>query len=320
MTFPRTPAAPAHSAFEVLAALADLGEATAATVAEYTQLGYSTVTPKLRAWEASGHAERFRNDTSQTLWRLTANGRAATETPSEHAATVTPPSSPRIDDHVVSTPAEDGAAASAVSKVAACPAVPDSTTLPDTGEPTDATENCHNDQDPAEPQPNSAPASADTAESESAAATGTIDDIGEQPELAGIAATFPSTGGQIATEPAPPDTAASLANPAAEDADSHRPGTAPCGHLTDAATTSPSHRRPSGSLRGAILDILEANPDTSYKISQLCILIDRANEGASARKASAGAVANAAHKLAESGRAVLLVEKPATFRLSVTDA
>ena len=33
-----------------------LGEATAAAVADHTGLGYSTVTPKLRAWETTGHS------------------------------------------------------------------------------------------------------------------------------------------------------------------------------------------------------------------------------------------------------------------------
>jgi hypothetical protein len=70
---------PAHSAFRVLTAIADLGEATAAAIAQHAELGYSTVTPKLRAWETSGHAEKYRHAaTSQTLWRLTAAGRATT--------------------------------------------------------------------------------------------------------------------------------------------------------------------------------------------------------------------------------------------------
>jgi hypothetical protein len=78
---PNTPDGPepAHSAFRVLTAIADLGEATAAAIAQHAELGYSTVTPKLRAWETSGHAEKYRHAaTSQTLWRLTATGRATT--------------------------------------------------------------------------------------------------------------------------------------------------------------------------------------------------------------------------------------------------
>jgi hypothetical protein len=69
----------------VLAALAELGEATAADVAEHAGLGYSTTTPKLRAWEDSGQAERVRTDDGRTLWRLTPAGRAATATPAAPA-------------------------------------------------------------------------------------------------------------------------------------------------------------------------------------------------------------------------------------------
>ena len=55
-------------------------------------------------------------------------------------------------------------------------------------------------------------------------------------------------------------------------------------------------RRTAGSLRGAILDILQDHPGQQYKISELCKLIDAANDGTDAKKASAGAVHNAAMK------------------------
>ena len=81
---------PAHSAIKVLAALAELGAASAAAVAEHAGLGYSTTTPKLRAWETSGQAERVRTDDGHTLWRLTPAGHAATaaaiRTPAESLA------------------------------------------------------------------------------------------------------------------------------------------------------------------------------------------------------------------------------------------
>jgi hypothetical protein len=80
------------------------------------------------------------------------------------------------------------------------------------------------------------------------------------------------------------------------------------------------NRRASGSLRGAILHILETHPGQRYKTSDLCKLIDRGNQGTGAKKASAGAVNNAAMKLVETGRAVLAVEKPATFTLAGNDA
>jgi hypothetical protein len=88
MTDETATAAPANSAFRVLAAIADLGEATAAAVAEEADLAYSTVTPKLRAWEAAGQAEKYYNqDKSQTLWRLTEAGKTATATPAHHSGT-----------------------------------------------------------------------------------------------------------------------------------------------------------------------------------------------------------------------------------------
>ncbi|KUL31433.1 hypothetical protein ADL15_22115 [Actinoplanes awajinensis subsp. mycoplanecinus] len=63
----------------VLSALADLGSATAAAIAAHTGLAFPTATTKLIRWEHSGHAETFRADTGQTLWRLTAAGSASLE-------------------------------------------------------------------------------------------------------------------------------------------------------------------------------------------------------------------------------------------------
>jgi DNA-binding transcriptional ArsR family regulator len=60
----------------VAAAIAALGEETAASIAAQAGMAYSTVTPKLRALEAAGRAEKFRRD-GQTLWRLTAKPTAS---------------------------------------------------------------------------------------------------------------------------------------------------------------------------------------------------------------------------------------------------
>ncbi|MEH0985882.1 MarR family winged helix-turn-helix transcriptional regulator [Micromonospora sp. CPCC 205556] len=75
-------------------------------------------------------------------------------------------------------------------------------------------------------------------------------------------------------------------------------------------------RRSGGALRGAVLGILEAHPDRQYKTGELAKLIDAANGGSGAAKASAGAVANAAIKLVADGQAVQTVERPATFQLA----
>lgn len=65
-----------------------------------------------------------------------------------------------------------------------------------------------------------------------------------------------------------------------------------------------------------MLDVLEAHPDRAYKTSELCKLIDAANAGTDAKKASAGAVNNALFKLVAAGKAVQTVDKPATFQLA----
>ncbi|MFI7081838.1 MarR family transcriptional regulator [Micromonospora sp. NPDC049903] len=84
----------------------------------------------------------------------------------------------------------------------------------------------------------------------------------------------------------------------------------------DEPVTDAKSRRSKGSLAGAVLDVLEAHPDRAYKVSELCKLIDAANAGTDAKKASAGAVVNAADKLVNQGKAVRTVERPATFQLA----
>jgi hypothetical protein len=91
-------AEPANSNFAVLAAIAELGlGATPAAIAKKVGIAYSTVNPKLRAWETAGLAERFRHDTGQTLWRLTDAGRASTATPPQFADAATPAETARAD-------------------------------------------------------------------------------------------------------------------------------------------------------------------------------------------------------------------------------
>ncbi|MCL7456417.1 MarR family transcriptional regulator [Micromonospora sp. MSM11] len=106
----------------------------------------------------------------------------------------------------------------------------------------------------------------------------------------------------------------------ASDADSEHPAGAsedpPPDPTAEADTSTPGSRRTKGSLRGAVLDVLEAHPDRAYKTSELCKLIDAANAGTDAKKASAGAVNNALFKLVAAGKAVQTVDKPATFQLA----
>ncbi|WP_146167969.1 MarR family winged helix-turn-helix transcriptional regulator, partial [Micromonospora sp. MH33] len=236
---------PAHTMFTVLAALSELGEATAMAVAEHAGLGYSTATAKLRAWEKTGQAERFRSEDNRTMWRLTDTGRTTTATPpSTQEAADTPP---------------DG------TSDAATPTDP----LGTAGAP---------ERDPEAP----APAARDT--------------DGASPALA-------STGGA----PAPLDTVTSSTG------GDEQPSSGEAGHDRQQSDTVPADaegegdaegepnrdpqgqaaatgngRRVKGSLRGAVLDILEAHPDRQYKTSELCKLIDAANAGSGAKKASQG--------------------------------
>ncbi|GIJ08440.1 MarR family transcriptional regulator [Micromonospora andamanensis] len=136
---------------------------------------------------------------------------------------------------------------------------------------------------------------------------------GEQVAATGGTAAAPqpaSSNDSVTAETATESDAAGEQHAAAsEDADPVTPATRTDGRAA-------SIRRGKGSLRGAVLDILEAHPERAYKISELCKLIDAANVGTDARKASAGAVVNAADKLVNDGMAVRTVEKPATFQLA----
>ncbi|MCP3785237.1 MarR family winged helix-turn-helix transcriptional regulator [Micromonospora sp. A3M-1-15] len=261
MTETHTESPPAHSAFKVLAALAELGQATAAEVAEHAGLGYSTTTPKLRAWEGSGQAERFRTGDGRTLWRLTDAGRAATAASPQPAPTDAP--APAAEPETSDPPAAQLEAAEAQLQ------------------PGDA--------DPPAAADTTGPSSSDTASQ-------------QQPELDAPHA-GESTAGNVADKPTDPACQAP--------AGSHDSGDGPRGEGRSAAA-----RRRGGSLRGAVLDILEAHPDRAYRTGELCKLIDAANAGTGAAKASAGAVANAAIKLVASGKAVQTVERPATFQLA----
>ena len=274
---------PAHTMFTVLAALSELGEATATAVAEHAGLGYSTATAKLRAWEKTGQAERFRSDDNRAMWRLTDTGRTTTATPpSTQEAADTPPSGTPVATSDTATPTDRLGA----------PGVPE--------------------RDGESP----VPADQDTDEA--------------SPALA-------STGGA----PAPPDTVTSSSGgdeqrPPSEEAghDRQQSDAAPDDTMADAegdgeggsnadpqgqATATGNGRRVKGSLRGAVLDILEAHPDRQYKTSELCKLIDAANSGSDAKKASQGAVYNAAIKLVAAGALVQTVERPATFQLAPSD-
>ncbi|SCF32741.1 hypothetical protein GA0070214_11518 [Micromonospora chaiyaphumensis] len=264
---------PAHSMFTVLAALSKLGEATATAVAEHAGLGYSTATAKLRAWEKTGQAERFRSDDNRTMWRLTDTGRTTTDTP----------------------PSTQGAAGA--------PSAGAAVATSDTATPTDPLGTVdRRDQDGERPVP----------------ADGRTDDLPPTSTSTSSARApldiVTSSGGGVDEQPPSEEAIHDRQQPDPVPADAE----ANSGPQGQAAPTG-NGRRVKGSLRGAVLDILEAHPDRQYKTSELCKLIDAANAGSGARKASQGAVFNAAIKLVAAGTLVQTVERPATFQLAPND-
>ncbi|WP_326564428.1 MarR family transcriptional regulator [Micromonospora peucetia] len=312
-----TPAT-APSVAKVLAALHRLGEATAAAIATEAGLGYSTTTPKLRTLLTAGLAEPARSGTGRSLWRLTETGRAHAEQ-GDHGQPAPEPAT--RDAGTSGTAAEPGPRGDEPreSQEAAGQEHDQRPTaeVPADGRP-EAT------REPASPAPGDVEAALD--EAAEAADTGAdhgddIDRSTAEPEVPGATG---GTGQATGTTPAADDadagptvsdgppagtaTDSTTGDPATDESPAAAPATEAAGEAAQAPT-----RRASGSLRGAILDILEANPGQQYKVSELCRLVDRANEGTGAKKASAGAVHNAAVKLVGTGRAVFAAEKPVTF-------
>lgn len=307
---------PAPSVAKVLTAVHRLGEATAAAIATEAGLGYSTTTPKLRTLEAAGLAEPTRDERGRSLWRLTDTGRAHAEQGGEHGQPEPEPalrdtaaeSGPRGDD-----PQETGEATGqdhdqppafealadgqfeAVQEPTS-PAPSDVEAAPDEATETDDDETDDGGDSDRSTADSEVPVTTDDTDPAIGTPSANEADSGQvTPDLPPASMAADSTTGDAATERSP-------AVPS---------GTEAAGEAAQAPT-----RRASGSLRGAILDILEANPGQRYKVSELCKLVDRANEGTGAKKASAGAVHNAAVKLVEAGRVVLAAEKPVTFALT----
>ncbi|MEV4539330.1 MarR family transcriptional regulator [Asanoa sp. NPDC049518] len=234
----------------VRAAIADLGDATAAAIGAKAGLAYSTTTPRLRALEEAGEAERFRADDNRTLWRLTDAGRAALTGPYHQNE----PNPPRTT--------------SAPEPAPGSPGVVENQPAPDPGADVAVA---------AKPAPTAA-ITADAHDADENSAAPTADAVTDAD--AGSPGVVAETGG---------DSSQPLAAVAA--------------------------RRAKGTLDGAVLDVLEAEPGRVFKVSELCKLIDAANDGSDVRKASPGAVVLAAHRLVTKGRAVLVVEHPASFQL-----
>ncbi|GAA4595803.1 DNA-binding MarR family transcriptional regulator [Actinoplanes octamycinicus] len=270
---------PANSAFRVLAAIADLGEATAAAIAAKAGLGYSTVTPKLQAWENAGQAEKYYNqDRGQRLWRLTEAGKATTATPAQQT----------------DTPAGGG--------TGPAPAAPESAKR-------------KRQQTAAQP----APGHPSTGEEAKAAEPARPDDDAAPPALPPDAAGAVAPAAQTPTTATPttgqPDAPTS---PVSAD-DGTVPADGDAGQATGEAGTPIKRRRPKGALEASALRILQANPDTEYKVGAMKAAIDAADADTGYPKVSEGAVSNALDKLAHRGAAVRVEDrKAATFQLAPT--
>ncbi|WP_212992218.1 hypothetical protein [Actinoplanes auranticolor] len=283
---------PAHSAFRVLAALADLREATAAAIAQHAGLAYSTVTPKLRAWETSGHAQKYRHAaTNQTLWRLTPAGRAATGAQGE--VPVPPPD--------IEAPENADDADRATTAPLAEPAPSDvPTTERDANPPHTGT---YRDDEPvppaAQPVPTPPDAAADTEPQTAESVPDHSSDDAALPDDRGDETAVPDDAGGAAaagSEGSADKAAASEGNGAA-------------------ATPQPAKRkRPAGALEASVLAILHSRPGERFTVNDLRKLVDKADQGTGYPAASAGALANALTKLTGKGQVDTVQEKPATFQ------
>ena len=243
----------------VAAAITALGEDTAAKIAARAGMAYSTVTPKLRALEDSGRAERIKRD-GRTLWRMTTD-----PTTQDHAAAITVSDAPGHAGHDTdrdNTPPIQGVNAAD----------------PPTGIVVDATET------PAGPP-------------------GPAKDKAAAPAEAGIAAPADHTN---------------LAAPAKPASHERADGAADEAQPADAPTPSAGRktRRAPGELGRTALAIMQANPDTAYKVGELAKLIDRADEGRNYPKASPGAVVQVLDALSDTGKATKVSDRPATYQLA----
>ncbi|MEU4555725.1 MarR family transcriptional regulator [Micromonospora violae] len=286
---------------KVAAALAALGQDTAAAIAQRAGVGYSTATKRLRTLSEAGQAESSRAGDGRTLWRHLANEATGTDIGDPPAATSDarrdPPPAAR-DDNADEAHGPDDPAGPAAEVNAASVAGPADES---TGPQMDEVRHRVPDSDAGRPGPQDPPAEPDSVPD---APTRTEAEAGEAPPAADESPGAVDASGQA------------------------EPSLGPVGGDDVGAPGSPSEvasasgggkpRRSKGSLRGAILDVLEAHPGQPFRTSQLCKAIDRANEGTDSAKASAGAVVNAVHKLVTDGVAVQVAERPATFQLAPT--
>jgi hypothetical protein len=264
----------------LVAAIGRLGQATPAEIAADAGVAYSTTNKKLRDLAAAGRAEKFTTEDNRTLWRLT-----GPDTGDATAADQPDSDGPDFDgpDTEIIDAGTDQPDDGGQPPVAVSPDEPD----PD---PATATAAPH-------PTEQIEPTELDVGVDGHVTDLDAIADGGPEPSAADETR-IPASSGAEGERTAGADAPATTAQP--EPAGPAKP------------------RRASGTLDGAVLDILEPHPDRGFKVSELCKLIDQANQGSDAAKASPGAVVLACQRLVRKGKAVLVVEKPATFQLTRT--
>ncbi|MEW2427803.1 MarR family transcriptional regulator [Micromonospora sp. NPDC047644] len=296
-----TQTATASALDKVAAALAELGQDTAAVIAQRAGVGYSTATKRLRALAAAGQAESLRADDGPTLWRHLPNTATSTDSGDPPATTnearrdPLPAVADDDADEAHGTGDAPGPAEEADTAMVAGPGDESTSLQPDDDRrPTpDGVAGRPARQDPPA-NPNNVPDAPTTTHAEAGEASPADAENPGAADGAGQA----DSGPRLA--PASSDGTGASSSP----------------FEAPSASGGGKPRRSKGSLRGAILDVLEAHPGQPFKTSELCKAVDLANEGTDSAKASAGAVVNAVHKLVTDGVAVQVVEKPATFQLA----
>ncbi|MFY1652804.1 hypothetical protein ACN27J_18175 [Solwaraspora sp. WMMB762] len=303
----------------VLTALAELGPATAANIGKSIGVAYPTTTPKLRELENAGHAERIRTEQRTTLWQLTDTGKAA-------AASVAAGSTSTQTPFAASTDDDDQAGGESQRRANLRPEAE-----PELGAGVPAEDQVPG-KPPADQQPRDSAAETDQAgptPAEAAGPVGTAEQV-----AAPQAEPDPDPMPELETAPAPEtDSGASRSGatqdqptgePRADDriGESETETTEDIEHQGSGASTQerdgrrkPAQpRRRKGELRDEVLALLRRNPDTAYKVGEICKLINQAHDGAQVNQASAGAVANALDKLVIAGNVTRLDTKVATYQ------
>ena len=281
----------------VLAALGALGEAAPAAIAEHAAMAYSSTTPKLRALETSGLAERVTDDTGKTLWKLTATGVLAavvttgnTDSDSAKTGDVEPDTEPEVSGDTAHAPIEDGAQA-----------------------PATVEDQARDEQ--VVPNGRIAPAGPASCDTDDGAGYGEQPDPDGDPAPAASAASPTVAADLMTDEPVP--VIAQTPSPSADEPTAEAAGE-PAEPTSSATGGSDRPRRRGGSLREAVLKVLQDQPGERFKVAQLCTHVDAANTGTGTAKASAGAVHNALDKLVGDGLADKVIERPATFQAAKT--